>query len=61
MFGGSGQCQRRFDARLRDIFLAIYALGVNLEENIYAVPGPFGDLGWWDPGIKPGRYSSYLP
>lgn len=44
-----GQRQRRLDARLRDIFLAIDALAVDPEEDIHAVPGPLGDLGLWDP------------
>ena len=36
--------------------MAIYALGVDREEDIHAVPGPLGDLGRRDTGIQPSRY-----
>ena len=46
----------RLDARLRDLILAIDALGVDPEEDIHTVPGPLGDLGGRDPGAQPSRY-----
>jgi hypothetical protein len=32
---------------------AVNALGVNAQQNIDTVPGPFGDLGWVYAGIEP--------
>jgi alkylation response protein AidB-like acyl-CoA dehydrogenase len=55
LFDSRGQRQRRLDARVRDLVLAIDALGVDPEEDIHAVPGPLGDLGRRDPGIQPSR------
>ena len=50
-FGG------RLDASFGVFLLAGDALGVNAQQDAGAVPGPFGDLGCWDSGVKPGRYS----
>ncbi|GLW99599.1 hypothetical protein Misp02_36860 [Microtetraspora sp. NBRC 16547] len=36
-----------------DLLLAVEALGVYAEEDIHAMPGPFGDIGGRDAGIEP--------
>ena len=46
---GCGQRQGRLDALPRYLILAIDALGLDPEEDIHAVPCPFGDLGRRDP------------
>src|SRR5689334_7011618 len=36
---------------------AVEALGVDLEQHLHGVSGPFGRGGWWDAAVEPGGYS----
>jgi hypothetical protein len=36
-----------------DLLMAIEAFGVNLQEHLYRVPGPLGDLGSWYAPVEP--------
>ena len=36
--------------------LAVDALGVHPEQDVYAVPGPAGDLGRWDARVESERH-----
>jgi hypothetical protein len=36
--------KRLFDSAARDRALPVHALGVDLEQDVYRVPGPLGDL-----------------
>ena len=41
------------DAALGELVLAHYALGVDPQQHVDAVPGPFGDLGRVDAAVQP--------
>jgi len=41
------------DAAAGELVLAEDALGVDSQENVDTVPGPFGDLGWEDAAVQP--------
>jgi hypothetical protein len=43
-----------FYAPAVDLVAAMDALGVDAEQDINAVAGPFGDLGGVDAGVQPG-------
>jgi hypothetical protein len=41
------------DATLGELVLADDVLGVDPEQHVHAVPGPFGDLGRVDAAVEP--------
>ena len=45
--------QRLDDPALGELVLADDALGVDPQQDIHAVPGPFGDLGGIDASVEP--------
>ena len=47
--------QRLDDPALGELVLADDALGVDPQQDVHAVPGPFGDLGGIDASVEPCR------
>lgn len=50
--------QRFADPALGELVLARDALGVDAQQDVDAVPGPLGYLGWVDAAIQPGGQAS---
>jgi hypothetical protein len=42
------------DPALGDVVLAFEAFRIDTEQDLDAVPCPFGDLGCWDTTVEPG-------
>ena len=53
--GGARPDAGRANSALGDVGLAVDALGVDPEQHVNAVPGPFGDLRGVHSGVEPHR------
>jgi hypothetical protein len=51
--GSSARTERGLDSLIGGGFPAVDAAGIDAKQNIDAVSGPFGDVGWRYAGIEP--------